>query len=86
MQFYRCIKEISDNPTAEVMGKWLDHPVLGKLVAAMWKTMQVQRSKQQQQTAPQQQWQQYDKQWEAEQQRRQQRQQQQPEDNDNSGS
>lgn len=68
MQFYRCIKEISDNPSAEVMSKWLDHPVLGKLVAAMWKTMQVQRSKQQDQ---QQQWQQYDQQWEQEQQRRQ---------------
>eukprot|EP00878_Enallax_costatus_P032162 GHUV01035273.1.p1 GENE.GHUV01035273.1~~GHUV01035273.1.p1 ORF type:complete len:132 (+),score=47.85 GHUV01035273.1:90-485(+) len=69
-EFYRCIKEISDTPSAEVMSRWLDHPVLGKLVGAMWKTMQVQRSKQQEQ---QQQMQQYDQQWEEEEQRRQQR-------------
>ena len=69
-EFYRYIKEISDNPTTEVMSRWLDHPVLGKLVGAMWKTMQVQRSKQQEQ---QQRMQQYDQQWEQEEQRRQQR-------------
>jgi hypothetical protein len=30
------------------MGRWLDHPNIGPLVATMWKTMQMQREQQQQ--------------------------------------
>jgi hypothetical protein len=41
VQFYKAIKEISDsrNPN-EAMSKWLDHPKIGPLIAAMWKSMQ----------------------------------------------
>jgi hypothetical protein len=44
----QAIKEISENPSNEVMGRWLDHPKIGPLVATMWKAMQMQRQQQQQ--------------------------------------
>eukprot|EP00879_Flechtneria_rotunda_P021725 GHRR01022909.1.p1 GENE.GHRR01022909.1~~GHRR01022909.1.p1 ORF type:complete len:149 (+),score=21.33 GHRR01022909.1:1044-1490(+) len=47
-EFYKCIREISDNPTSETMSRWLDHPKLGPLVSSMWKAMQVRRSGMQQ--------------------------------------
>lgn len=46
-EFYKAIKEISENPTNEVMGRWMDHPKIGPLVATMWKTMQMQRQQRQ---------------------------------------
>jgi hypothetical protein len=45
LQFYKCIREISDNPTSETMSKWLDHPTIGPLVGAMWKSMQIARNR-----------------------------------------
>jgi len=38
--FYRMVKEVSDNPSAATMSKWIDHPDIGPLVAAMFKAMQ----------------------------------------------
>lgn len=48
----QCIKEISDNPSNEVISRWLDHPKIGPLVATMWKTMQTQRQQRWDQQAP----------------------------------
>lgn len=47
LRFVQAIKEISENPSNEVMGRWMDHPKIGPLVATMWKTMQVQRQQRQ---------------------------------------
>ncbi|KAF6264383.1 hypothetical protein COO60DRAFT_1485872 [Scenedesmus sp. NREL 46B-D3] len=47
-EFYKCIREISDNPTSETMSKWLDHPTIGPFVGAMWKSMQAARNRGQQ--------------------------------------
>jgi hypothetical protein len=40
LQFYKAIKEISDNPSPETMRKWLDHPNIGPMITDMWKAMQ----------------------------------------------
>jgi len=46
-QFWKAIKEISDNPTSpEVLMKWLDDPKMGPLVAEMWKQMMAQQQQQ----------------------------------------
>lgn len=39
-EFYKAIKEISDNPTSATMSKWMDNPNIGPLVAEIWKSMQ----------------------------------------------
>ncbi len=44
-QFWVAIKEISTNPTSEVLAKWLDDPAIGPLVAELWKSMQANNMK-----------------------------------------
>jgi hypothetical protein len=43
----QAIKEISENPSNEVMSRWMEHPQIGPLVQVMWKTMQEQRMQRQ---------------------------------------
>lgn len=43
----QAIKEISENPSNEVMSRWMEHPQIGPLVQVMWKTMQDQRMQRQ---------------------------------------
>lgn len=37
--FYKCIREVSENPTPETLRQWIDHPAIGPLVAEMFKAM-----------------------------------------------
>ncbi|KIZ04474.1 hypothetical protein MNEG_3487 [Monoraphidium neglectum] len=37
--FYKCIREVSENPTPATLQKWIDHPTIGPLVSEMFKAM-----------------------------------------------
>ncbi|GBF96739.1 hypothetical protein Rsub_09481 [Raphidocelis subcapitata] len=38
-EFFKCIREISDDPTPATLQRWIDHPTIGPLVAEMFKAM-----------------------------------------------
>lgn len=38
-EFYKCIREISEDPTPATLQKWVDHPTIGPLVQEMFKAM-----------------------------------------------
>lgn len=38
--FYQAIKELSDDPSSATMARWIDHPAIGPIVAALWRGMQ----------------------------------------------